>query len=341
MTTITTRRRFTAGAAAGTALAGFGVPLRYARAAEYTFKLGTDVPDAHPLNVHARKAAEEIKEKTNGRVELQVFANNVLGGQTDMFAQLRSGALESFALSGVNVLSQLVPGTAIHGLGFIFPNYDTVWKVMDGKVGAHIRGLIEKAGLVVLDRVWDNGFRQITNSARPITTPQDLQGLKIRVPVSALWTSLFKSLGAAPASLNFTEVYSALQTKVVDGQENPPLIINTAKLYEVQKFCSVTNHMWDGWWFLINRKSWGTLPAADQEIFARTVNAHCLEERKDVERLNAGLRDELSGKGLAFNDVDTGPFKEELRKSGFYAEWRKRFGDEAMGLLEEATGKLG
>ncbi|TDR93389.1 TRAP transporter substrate-binding protein [Enterovirga rhinocerotis] len=333
------RRTVVTGAAA--TFAGFGVPLRGARAADFTFKVGTDVPDTHPINIHMKKAAETLAKETGGRVELKLFANNVLGGQTDMFSQLRSGALECFALSGVNVLSQLVPGTALHGLGFIFPNYDTVWKVMDGKAGAHIRGQIEKAGIVVLDKVWDNGFRQITNSVRPIQQPKDLRGLKIRVPVSALWTSLFQSLGAAPASLNFAEVYSALQTKVVDGQENPPLIINTAKLFEVQKYCSVTNHMWDGWWFLINRRAWGAMPADLKETFAKVVNAQCLEQRKDVERLNGNLRDELTKSGLVFNDVDTEPFKEELRKAGFYADWRKRFGDEAMGLLEEQVGKLG
>jgi tripartite ATP-independent transporter DctP family solute receptor len=340
MTTTLTRRNLV-GLGAGVALAGFGVPLRYAHAAEYVFKLGTDVPDAHPINIHARKAAEAISRESNGRLELQIFSNNQLGGQSDMLSQLRAGALESFALSGVNVLSTIIPTSSIYGLGFAFPNYDAVWRAMDGELGAYLRAQIEKAGLVVMDKIWDNGFRQITNSVRPIKEPKDLEGLKIRVPVSALWTSLFQSLGAAPTSLNFAEVYSSLQTKVVDGQENPPVIINTAKLYEVQKYCSVTNHMWDGWWFLINRRAWNQLPADLKDVFAKNVNASALEERKDVARLNASLRDELSAKGLAFNDVDTEPFKEKLRKSGFYADWRKKFGDEAMGLLEAAAGKLG
>ena len=334
-------RRTLLGAATGAALAGFGTPVRRARAAEFSFKLGTDVPDTHPINIHARKAAEAIARESNGRLELQIFSNNQLGGQADMLSQLRSGALESFALSGVNVLSTIIPTSSIYGLGFAFPNYDAVWRAMDGQLGAHLRGQIEKAGFVVMEKIWDNGFRQVTNSVRPIKEPKDLQGLKIRVPVSALWTSLFKSFGAAPTSLSFAEVYSSLQTKVVDGQENPPVIINTAKLYEVQKFCSVTNHMWDGWWFLINRRSWNALPTDLKEIFAKNVNASCLEERKDVARLNASLREELTSKGLVFNDVDTEPFKEVLRKSGFYAEWRQKFGDEAMGLLEAAAGKLG
>ncbi|WP_435336195.1 TRAP transporter substrate-binding protein, partial [Klebsiella pneumoniae] len=113
---------------------------------------------------------------------------------------------------------------------------------------------------LAMERIWDNGFRQITSSTRPIAGPADLQGFKIRVPVSPLWTSMFKALDSAPASINFAEVYSSLQTKIVDGQENPLAIISTAKLYEVQKYCSLTNHMWDGFWFLANRRAWERLP---------------------------------------------------------------------------------
>ena len=335
-----TRRTIVTGAAAAT-FAGFGLPLRHAKAAEFTFKVATDQPDAHPLNIHLRKAAELVARDTNGRMELKIFSNNVLGGQADVFTQLRQGAVEVFLLSGVNVLSQLIPGTALHGLGFAFKDYDQVWAAMDGEVGAHLRGLIEKGGLVVLDKVWDNGFRQITNSVKPITQPSDLRGMKIRVPISALWTSLFQSLGASPTSLNFAEVYSALQTKVVDGQENPPAIIDAAKLFEVQKYCSVTNHMWDGWWFLINRRVWGGVPADIKDIVAKHMNTQVMEQRKDVARVNGSLRDELSKRGLIFNDVDQAPFKEELRKSGFYTEWRKKFGDEAIGKLEKVTGPLG
>src|SRR6202023_101996 len=128
-----------------------------------------------------------------------------------------------------------------------------------------------------MDKIWDNGFRQITTSTKPIVTPADLQGMKIRVPVSALWTSLFKSLGASPTGINFAEVYSALQTKLVDGQENPLAIIYAAKLYEVQKYCSLTNHMWDGWWFLANKAAWDKVPATIQEIVAKRINEAALK----------------------------------------------------------------
>jgi TRAP-type C4-dicarboxylate transport system substrate-binding protein len=198
---------------------------------------------------------------------------------------------------------------------------------MDGELGAYIRGEITKANLVVMDKIWDNGFRETTSSTKPINGPDDFKGFKIRVPVSPLWTSMFKAFDAAPASINFSEVYSALQTKIVEGQENPLAIISTAKLYEVQKFCSLTNHMWDGFWFLANRRAW-------------TINAAGVNERADVAKLNAGLRQELAGKGLTFNQPEIAPFREKLRSAGFYSEWKGRYGDEAWALLEKSVGKL-
>ncbi len=337
MTTLTRRRMAVLGAAS---TIGAAVPLRYARAAEFSFKWGTNVPESHPLNVHGRKAAEALAQATNGRVELRMFPNNQLGGDADMFSQLRSGALECFTLSGVNVLSTMLPSAAISGVGFAFKDYPSLWNAMDGKLGAWLRGQIAKTGLVVQEKIWDNGFRQVTTSTRPIVKPEDFQGLKIRVPVSALWTSLFQGLGASPTSINFAEVYSSLQTKVVDGQENPPAIISAAKLYEVQKYCSVTNHMWDGWWFLMNRRAWGQLPPDLQEIFAKTVNAAALAQREETARQNTDLKAELAGKGLVFNEVDPAPFRATLSRAGFYRNWKEKFGPEAWAILEESTGTL-
>jgi tripartite ATP-independent transporter DctP family solute receptor len=333
-----TRRRFAA--LAGCTAVAAALPLRYAHAAEHTFKIGTNVPASHPLNVHLSKAIEQIKAETDGKVDIQLFPNNQLGADSDMLSQLRSGALEFFPLSGVNVLSTIIPSAAISGVGFAFKDYPEVWKALDGKLGAHLRGLITKGGFVVLDKIWDNGFRQTTNSVKPITHPDDLRGMKIRVPVSALWLSLFKSLGASPTGLNFAEVYSALQTRVVDGQENPPAIISAAKLYEVQKYCSLTNHMWDGWWFLINRRAWSQVPASLQETIARNINNSCMVEREDVAQQNVALRKDLAAAGLLFNEVDPKPFRDRLSEAGYYREWKLKFGEEAWSLLEEAVGKL-
>ena len=211
---------------------------------------------------------------------------------------------------------------------------------MDGDLGAYIRGQIEKSGLVVMERIWDNGFRQITSSTKPILRPEDLKGFKIRVPVSPLWTSMFKAFGSAPASINFNEVYSALQTKVVDGQENPLAIIATAKLYEVQKYCSFTNHMWDGYWLLANRAAWERLPADVRTIAATHLYDAAMAERADVAKLNGELRADLEKKGMIFNTTNPELFREALRKAGFYEEWKQKLGPEAWAALEKYSGKL-
>ncbi len=310
-----------------------------AQSPEFSYKYANNLPVTHPMNVRAAEMVEAIAKETNGRVEIKVFPSSQLGGDTDMLSQLRSGGIEFFTLSPL-ILSTLVPNASISGIGFAFPDYAAVWKAMDGDLGTYVRGQIGKAGLVAMDKIWDNGFRQITTSTKPIESAADLKGLKIRVPVSPLWTSMFKAFESAPASINFAEVYTALQTRTVDAQENPLAIISTAKLYEVQKNCSLTNHMWDGFWFLANRRAYERLPEDLRAIVTKHVNAAGLKQRADVFELNASLRKELEGNGLAFNATKPESFRDQLRKAGFYAEWKAKYGDEAWGILESVTGKL-
>lgn len=312
---------------------------RPANAAEFSYKYANNLPAAHPLNLRATEAMARIREATGGRVDIQVFPNNQLGSDTDTLSQLRSGAVEFFTLSGL-ILSTLVPPASINGVGFAFADYEQVWRAMDGKLGNYVRGEIGKRGLLAMDKIWDNGFRQTTTSTKPIRTPDDFRGMKLRVPVSPLWTSMFNGLGASPASINFSEVYSALQTKIVDGQENPLAVIEAAKLYEVQTYCSMTNHMWDGFHFLANRRAWDALPADARTIVARELDRSAIEERTDVAALNAQLRGKLTTGGLTFNNVDPAPFRDTLKRAGFYAEWRGKYGDEAWRVLEDTVGTL-
>jgi TRAP-type transport system periplasmic protein len=335
-----TRRKFATIAAAGAASLGFGTPIRYAKAAEFTYKYANNLPASHPMNLRATQAAERIKTQTNGRLEIQIFPNNQLGGDTDMLAQVRAGALELFMNSGINVLSTLIPSASVYGLGFIFPDYDAVWKAMDGELGAYVGSQISKAGLVPMEKMWDNGFRNVTTSTKPVVTPDDLKNLKIRVPVGPLWTSMFKAFGSSPTSINFNEIYSALQTKVVDAQETPLALIYTANLFEVQKYCSLTNHMWDGYFCVANRRAWEALPADFREIVAKNLNQAALEERDDLAKLNVSLQTQLAQKGLQFNQPNTALFREALREAGFYKEWREKYGEELWSLLEKSVGKL-
>ncbi|MFC0341805.1 TRAP transporter substrate-binding protein [Paracoccus niistensis] len=333
----TNRRTLLMGAAALGLAAPFIRP-GAARAAEFTMKLANNQPMTHPTNVRAAEAVAKIMEESDGRVDIQVFPSNQLGADTDVLGQLRSGGVEFFLLSPL-ILSTLIPNAAVNGVGFAFPNYDAVWSAMDGELGAYARAEIEKGGLIVQEKIWDNGFRQTTSSRGPIAAPADFEGMKIRVPVSPLWTSMFTALGAAPTSINFAEVYSALQTGIVDGQENPLAIISTSKLNEVQKFCSLTNHMWDGFWMLGNRRAWGALPEDLQAIVSKNFNDAAMVQRQDVMALNQSLRDDLEAAGMTINEVDPAPFEQKLREAGFYAEWKGKFGDEAWAILERSVGR--
>ncbi|WP_407528453.1 TRAP transporter substrate-binding protein [Methylobacterium oryzisoli] len=341
MTGLTRRHLFASGlgAAAIAGLGGFPRPA-LAQGTKLSFKLGTDLPVPHPVNVRIKEAIAAIASETNGAVEIALFPSNQLGSDSDMLSQIRSGALELATFPGT-VVSTLVPATSLTVLGFAFPNYDRVWAAMDGEVGAYIRRAIEKTNLVPFEATWDNGFRQITTSTKPIRTPADLKAFKIRVPVVPLWVSMFSALGAAPVSIPLSEAYSALQTKIADGQENPLALINFAKFYEVQKFCSLTNHAWDGFWMMASGRVWRGVPADVQAIMVKHFNAAALKERDDIAKANIDLQKDLEAKGLVFNTVDPMAFQTALKGTKFYSQWREKFGADAWALVQKYAGDIG
>ena len=171
--------------------------------------------------------------------------------------------------------------------------------------------------------------------------PDDFAGFKIRVPPSPLWTSMFKAFGASPVSIPWAETYSAMQTKIADGLEQPLIGLLVDKMYEVQKYCSKTNHMFDGFWVLANKRVWGSIPEKLRGIIERNINEEAIRQRKEVEHMNANLEADLKSKGLEFFEVKNEDFRAKLVSAGFYKEWQKRFGDEAWALLESTSGKLG
>ena len=333
------RRTLLAGTAATTFAATFAIG-RARAASDFRYKFATNTPATHPLSARAMEAADRIRAESNGALDIQVFPNNQLGADTDVLSQLRSGAVEFFTLSGL-ILSTLVPVASINGIGFAFNDYDAVWRAMDGDLGALIRTDIAKGNqILAMDKIWDNGFRHITTSTKPIRAPSDLEGFKMRVPVSPLWTSMFKAFGSSPISVNASEMYSALQTRIADGQENPLEAIWNTKIYEVQKFCDLTGHMWDGYWPLANRRAWMALPADLRAIAAKHLNAGAVLQRADLATLNTSLKSDLEGKGLVFNEVDKSAFRDKLTEAGFYKEWRAKYGEANWAVLARASGQL-
>lgn len=306
---------------------------------EFAYKYGVDLPTAHPTAVWAQKAADTIRERTGGRLEIRVFANGALGSSTEMTSQLRSGALEFLSQSGP-VLSQLVPAAALNSVGFAFTDEADVFRALDGELGGYIRSQIGKAGLVVMDRIWSLGFRQITTGTIPVNGPADLKGMKIRVPPGTIFVSLFNALGAGPTSINYSELFSALQNRVVDAQENPVGVIVAGKIYEAQKYLSITNHMWAGYWFLANRRAFEALPEDVRSVAAAVFDECAAGQRAQLAREDADYVRQLGERGLTINGTRAEEFRAALTRVKYYEEAQARFGEQPWALLERYAGRL-
>jgi len=339
---VATVPRRTVLARAAAAAAGMAAPAflsRPAAAAEFDYKYGTALPDGHPMVTRSREAADKIKEESGGRLAITVYPNSALGQDTAMMSEAVSGALPVYSLS-LDILAQRAPPAGIFGVGFAFNSAEQAWRAMDGELGDYVRGLADKVGLFCIDKAFDHGFREITSRSKPIEKPEDLKGFRIRTPVAPEFVALFKHLGALPTAINFGEVYAALQTGLVDGQENPLILIDAAKLYEVQKYCSMTDHIWVGLHVAFNNDAWKKLPADLQEIAHRNFSRAALSERDDWRRMDETEAAALKDKGLVFNTPDTQAFRAALRNSGFYPDMKMTLGDQGWALLEKYVGAL-
>ena len=338
----TTRRSFTRLAAAGAASAVmFNIVRVLGDTPQFQYKFGSDLPLSHPNTLRLKEAVDRIREQSGGRLSIAIFANNVLGGDTSMLSQLRGGALE-FLVFGGDILATILPVADLAGTPYAFQELRSGL----GRGRRRCRRSICASGSPAsASTCWRasgiSAFARSPATFARSTTPADLKGFKIRVPVSPMRLAMFKALGASPTTLNFAELYSALQTHLVDGQETPLVVIETAKLYEVQKYCSITRHVWTGQLTLANMAAWQRLPADLRQIAAQNINAAAVTSRADVVKMEASARQRMAAHGLVFNDPDPLPFRDALKTSGFYAEWRGRFGNEAWGLLEKYSGALG
>ena len=183
---------------------------------------------------------------------------------------------------------------------------------------------------------FDNGMRQITGTKRPIVVPDDLVGIRMRVPAVQMVADTFKALGAEPVTINSNGIYDALKTGRVDAQENPLALVDLFKLDEVVKYVSMTSHMWSGFNLLAHQPTWTRLPKDITTVIERNVTRYVRLQRRDQDTMNQRLRADLARRGLLFNDVDSAPFRKKL--SGVYATWKSKLGTKGWSLLEAATG---
>ena len=277
---LVSRRSFALAAAAG-GVVGLRFP---ANAAEFTYKLGLNQPTTHPMAIRSLEAALAIKQKSGGRMEVQVYPNSSLGGDTQMIAQTRLGAIELLTTADA-VIANVVPQAGLDSVGFVFTNFKDAWSAMDGAVGNYIRGYIAKAGLYPFAKVWDTGFKQMCNNQHPINSPDDLKGLKFRVAEAPMTVALYKALGASPVTMNLNELYTSLQTKLVDGADLSIGAFQTGKYYEVQKYLAITNHSWTPFAMMANAAAWERLPKNLQALVEGEFNSAAIRERDDIAKL--------------------------------------------------------
>jgi tripartite ATP-independent transporter DctP family solute receptor len=330
------RRKLFAGMAGVSAFTILKYP---AQAAEFSFKLGHDQPVSHPQNVRAVEAAANITRESGGRLTVQVFPNNQLGGDTQMLSQLRSGALELLQV-GDNILANVVPSASLSSLPFAYQGYDDLWKTLDGELGQYIQAQIAKTGLHVFEKRWDAGFRHVFTSGKAVRSVADLKGLKLRVPEAPVQLATFKAFGASPTPVNNSELYTALQTHLVDGGEQPLISIESARYYEVTKDISLTRHQPTPFEMLANANAWRRLPKDLQEILARNLNESAMMQREDIAKGEIDLQKTLKTQGQTIIEPDRESFHKVVRESGLYGQWRDAYGAEPFALLEKAVGKL-
>ena len=328
------RQSFVLGSAA---LASIGI-ITPARAADFDLKFGHDLPQEHPVNIQSTLAFSRILKATNGRVSIKAFPASVLGSDASMLAQLRSGAIEMLAMPGAFIT--ISPLASIENLAFAFPNRETVFAAMDGDLGKVIRDDIGSKGIYVLDKIWENGFRDITTANKPIHNVADLAGLKIRVSPGKIRVDTFQSLGASPTPIALSELYTSLQTHIVDAQENPLILIDQQKFYEVQKYVALSEHIWSGYWTLFNPDVWAKFGPGIQAIVAKEMAAATIAARNDMKNLNTSVKDKLELRGMTFTTVDKQSFKQKLSAANYYQRWKTEFGTPAWTALEKYANTL-
>jgi TRAP-type transport system periplasmic protein len=322
------RRRFLAAWAA--TLTPFTIVRAPAGAAQYQFKYGSGLTAEHPQSVRCRQMWAAIERESGGRIHTEMFLNNQLGSDAAMLSQLRLGAIQFLGVGGP--LQPVVPAVDILSVCFAFRSEDEALHTADGPLGDYLRKEILAKDIYPLRKMWASGMRQMTSSTHPIRTADDLNGFKIRVVNSRISIDFYKTLGASPQPLPNNEMYTALQTKLVDGNDISLVTTEQQRLYEVQKYLSLTYHAWANLWLLASADVWRSLPADLQEIIERNNTKHVLLERRDANALNASLANKLERRGLTVNRPDQASFQRRL--PSYYASCATTFGSTAWGLLQ-------
>jgi tripartite ATP-independent transporter DctP family solute receptor len=291
-----------------------------------TLKLGHGAAPNNPRHVVALQFADYVKQQSNGNITVEVFPSEQLGSDRQMAEAVSMGALD-LSINSQGPVAYYNEKLLVLGLPFLFSKPEQAYAVLDGEVGEQISNELTKKGIRVLS-YWENGFRHITNSKRPIYKPDDLKGLKIRTPEDKITIAIFKALGANPAPLAFGELYMALSQGLFDGQENPVTNIYYSKLYEVQKYLSLSNHKYETCPLIISEKLWQKLTPPNQKLIKEAALKYAQEHRKLNIKTNNDLIEEVKKAGVQVNQADVAALRDATQS--VYKEFEPTFGKELI-----------
>lgn len=289
-------------------------------------RMATVTPEQHPVSTVLKKVAARINARPDLNLKVETFVGGVLGGDLEALDQVARGAVQGSAAGGISLLQGYDPKFGIEELPFLFADRQAAYKAMDGKLGEAVSTLAEKHGLKVL-AYWENGFRHFTNSKRPIVKPSDMNGLRFRSAESKIRLEMFKQLKASAMPMPFTELYQALQQGVVDGQENPVALIQSASFFTVQKHLSFSGHIWNAIPIIVSKKWYDGLTDKQRTAIRDEFYTARLEQRKLIENSEAEQIKFLQSKGMQVTNVDTRAFREategvwKVAEPTFGAEW--------------------
>lgn len=289
-------------------------------------KLATMTPLSHTYNQGALRFAELIRDRTGGRIEIVVYPDGQLGkGERELLEAVQQGTIDIY-VGSTGPLGGFSSSISILDIPFLFRDHAHVDKVLDGPIGKRLLNDLENAGFKAL-AFWENGFRHLTNSKRPVKTPTDVRGLKIRTMENKIHIAAWKAIGANPVPMPWGEVYTALQQRTIDGQENPIAVIHSSKLNEVQKFLTLTQHVYSPAILIASSKRWQEMRPEDRDIFAKTAMEVATYQRKLGRDNEAKQTEELRQKGMHIvAEIDKSQWRNAMASA--LAEYEKQFGKE-------------
>jgi TRAP-type transport system periplasmic protein len=337
------RRQFNASllAAGGMAAGMTFLDRTAAAAADFKLRQFHNQPADSPLHKRLVEMWAAVKMETGGRVDVATFPDNdqLPGSDPAALKMLIDGELDFFTLNG-GIIGTVVPSANVQGIPFAFHDEAQVYKAIDGDLGAYLAKEMAAKGIYALPRCcFENGFRQISCSLRPIRTVDDLNGLKMRSPDTPIYIECWQALGATPVAVNFNKIYESLKTGQADAQDNPLNVVELLKLYEVQKYISLTNHIWSGFNLIANQKLWQSFPPDVQRTIQRNAEKYVKLQRGDTDTMNHDLAPRLTQRGMMINSPDAAGFRARL--GSYYARWKETIGPKAWALLEGHVGKMG